>query len=533
MSGWVSLCLFTLSLISGSMGNGDPQCQAEIDLPKTVDIHQGYDPPLLTTVHFQVVNECPESLRPYRLSIEAFDDDHRRKDPSLGGKVVCLISPTGNLHGDCSCDDELSRCQATETFPRQPHRTWTFSDLYGRIAARTVVFNVTYPTIMKHFAIHRHEDKSSVTVNKGDTIQFNCQWSEGNPQRRILLLGPDNSTLKEVDVRDGRRNSMRRNKKNISCSNGGQYRCQVEGTEEVKSLTVLVRCPVVFRQPTLTPAQRVTPGTNARFLFSVTSYTTDVTSCQLKSPDEDIISCNSSRSDVIVTGPLPHADVIVTLKDVTERDEGTWQLTVSNPTPSEKPVTARFHLFVTNHHPDRDYFWYFWYAIGGGSALFASMIIIIIIVIVRMRKNRRKFPIAVGAAAADDRRAVPVAPSDDYLTPVARRVESAESADDTNRRAVPMASSDEYLEPVARRVVSSAHVYSEIPDIFTTTTTTPRRVPLPVPPKGSYGCLSVDEIGQRSVYSNLRSPPSLKGAHGKAGQKGKAFKKALMPKRQK
>ncbi|XP_076457698.1 uncharacterized protein LOC143291621 isoform X2 [Babylonia areolata] len=367
--------------------------------------------------------------------------------------------------------------------------------------ARFRVFIANYPTRLEQFHAFGHKDRSSVTVNKGDTIQFNCQWSEGNPQRRILLLGPGNNTLKEVDVTDGRRSYTRHDMKIISCSDGGQYRCQVEGTEEVKSLTVLVRCPLVFKKSTLTPAQKVTTGTNARFFFSVTSYTTDVTSCQLKHPDEESTSCNSSRSDVIVTGPLPDVDVIVTLKDVTERDEGMWQLTVSNPTPSQEPARARFHLFVTKH-PDRSYLWYFWYAIGGGAVLLAIIIMISVIIIVRKCKNRRKLTRTTEAGGAV-RRAVPLASSDDdYLEPVARRVESAGTAGD-DHRAVPAASSDDCQEPVARRVESSAHEYVEVIPDSPTRLRPPHRVLPPVPLEGPYESLILDEVGQRSVYSRL------------------------------
>ncbi|XP_076457448.1 uncharacterized protein LOC143291464 [Babylonia areolata] len=545
MTGWVACCLLggSLLLISVSLGAGDSQCGAQFHFP-TVDVHQDYHyntttktitTSTPTTIYFQIVSNCPESLNVYSLNVDAYDG--RSTDGGLGdGKLFCSLRSFGEVSGNCGCDaaGSGSSCHATETFPRRPYRTWKLTDLYRRIASKTVVFNVTYPTILEHLHLTHHEDRSSVTVNKGDTIQFECQWSEGNPQRRVLLLGPDNSTLKEVDVTDGRRSSMRHAMKIISCSDGGQYRCQVEGTEEVKSFTVLVGCPLTFKEPAVFPTKHVVSGEDATFSFRATSYTHNVRSCQLKKPDDTTIGCNSSSSVVTVTGPLPDVDVIVTLKDVTERDEGTWQLTVSNPTPSQENATAFFNVSVPNFNanPDRAYFWK---TIGGGSVLL--VIIITVIIIVRMRKNRRNLPRATGTAG-DDHSAVPVACSDDYLEPVARRVDSAgdeyveviphnpnpphrvpppvppeehdyiEMTPATRRRVPPPVAPEEhdYIEmtPATRRRVPPP-VAPEEHDYIEMTPATRRRLPPPVAAEGPYDDLTVDEIEHTALYSKLGS----------------------------
>ncbi|XP_076457453.1 uncharacterized protein LOC143291466 isoform X3 [Babylonia areolata] len=131
-----------------------------------------------------------------------------------------------------------------------------------------------------------------------------------------------------------------------------------------------------------------------------------------------------------------------------------------------------------------------------------------------------------GGGDDNDGRVIFVESSDDYLEPVARRVESAGTAGD-DHSAVSVTSSDDYLEPVARRVESAAPHYIEIlPD----SANTPRWVPPPVPSQGPYEDLVVDEIGQRSVYTKL---DSLNLAPVKEGKAKGAPKKALLPKLQK
>ncbi|XP_076457345.1 uncharacterized protein LOC143291391 [Babylonia areolata] len=378
---WLCLCVFTASV------SGDSLCQAEIQF-LTVDVQLQQSS---TNVPFRVVSNCSERLSSYHLNIKAYYG-RTVNDSGLGGKVLCSIKPSRKQGEKCGCDASMW-CYVTLTFLRHPYMTWKLTDVSRRIIPKTVTFNLTYPTILEHFHLTHHEDRSSVTVNKGNAIQFNWQWLEGNPQRRILLLGPDNSTLKEVDVTDGRRSYMRHTIKNISCSDGGQYRCQVEGTEEVKSLTVLVRCPLTFKEPAVFPTKHVVSGEDATFSFRATSYTHNVRSCQLKKPDDTTIGCNSSSSDVTVTGPLPDVDVIVTLKDVTERDEGTWQLIVSNPTPSDEAALARrFIVFVKTRQLSRDRVPLWIVIVSVGLSVF--IVIVVVVVVVAICLCRRKAKVA-------------------------------------------------------------------------------------------------------------------------------------------
>ncbi|KAL8596259.1 hypothetical protein ACOMHN_021299 [Nucella lapillus] len=204
------------------------------------------------------------------------------------------------------------------------------------------------PTILKDFYVIHHSNKSVVTVEKTHNLrlQLHCSWRIGNQKPTIELHGPKNSTVSKTAY-----NKTRHSFYNMSCDDSGDYRCQVKGTDHFKSLTVLIKCPLGFKQPSSIPQQSVQTGVDAKWSFNATSYTKELESCQLRKCDGTSgFACNSSRSVVNVLGSAPHLLLTVTLYNVTKADDGAWNLIASNPTnPGPAPVSnhVQFRLIVT------------------------------------------------------------------------------------------------------------------------------------------------------------------------------------------
>ena len=73
-------------------------------------------------------------------------------------------------------------------------------------------------------------------------IEVRCEWTEGNPQRRILLRKDSDKPLAVKETAEGRSSSLVHNIDFVRCSDSGQYRCEMEGSDQHRTVTLLVKC---------------------------------------------------------------------------------------------------------------------------------------------------------------------------------------------------------------------------------------------------------------------------------------------------
>ncbi|XP_070201086.1 uncharacterized protein [Littorina saxatilis] len=119
--------------------------------------------------------------------------------------------------------------------------------------------------------------------------------------------------------------------KSAKCEDTGQYRCQVDGTNQSKTVTLLVKCPPQFRDfNDANRTSQVLYGADEDLNFRIFSYK-NISNCTLKShQNEQLLECKSNRSEYVVSGALPYWNLRLTIKNVSEEDNGTWQLNVGN-----------------------------------------------------------------------------------------------------------------------------------------------------------------------------------------------------------
>ena len=73
-------------------------------------------------------------------------------------------------------------------------------------------------------------------------IEARCEWTEGNPQRRILLRKDSDEPLAVKETAEGRLPELVYNINSARCSDSGQYRCEVEGSDQNRTVNLQVRC---------------------------------------------------------------------------------------------------------------------------------------------------------------------------------------------------------------------------------------------------------------------------------------------------
>ena len=73
-------------------------------------------------------------------------------------------------------------------------------------------------------------------------IEARCEWTEGNPQRRILLRKDSDEPLATKEAADRRSPVLLHNISDARCSDAGQYRCEMEGSDQHRTVALLVRC---------------------------------------------------------------------------------------------------------------------------------------------------------------------------------------------------------------------------------------------------------------------------------------------------
>ena len=101
-------------------------------------------------------------------------------------------------------------------------------------------FNTDTTTITK-FTLSSSDRQLEVNENT-PVIEARCVWAEGNPQRRILLRKDSDKPLAVKETAEGRSSSLVHNINFVRCSEAGQYRCEVEGSDQHRTVTLLVRC---------------------------------------------------------------------------------------------------------------------------------------------------------------------------------------------------------------------------------------------------------------------------------------------------
>ncbi|KAL8596271.1 hypothetical protein ACOMHN_021311 [Nucella lapillus] len=292
------------------------------------------------TVPFEIIgDDCFQKIEIY---------EEGKTDPKDCRIRQIETAPSYGNKCNCTTTDKNYSCSITGVFSRQSKNntlTVKVRTKQSETITTYVHFNVTFLTILKDFYVIHHKNKSVVTVEKTHNLrlQFYCSWTIGNQKPTIELHGPKNLTVIKTA-----NNETRHTLYNMSCDDSGEYRCQVKGTDHFKSLTVLIKCPLGFKQPSSIPQQSVQTGADAKWSFNATSYTKELESCQLRKSDGTSgFACNNSRSVVNVLGSAPHLLLTVTLYNVTKADDGAWNLTASNPTkPGPAPVSNHVQFFL-------------------------------------------------------------------------------------------------------------------------------------------------------------------------------------------
>ena len=98
------------------------------------------------------------------------------------------------------------------------------------------------PTTITKFVLANEDTHLDLDENKEPGVQVRCQWQEGNPQRRIHIRKDGDEPLQTKKTADRRLSTLDHNIKPVRCSDSGLYSCEVEGTDQHRTVTMLVRC---------------------------------------------------------------------------------------------------------------------------------------------------------------------------------------------------------------------------------------------------------------------------------------------------
>ena len=98
------------------------------------------------------------------------------------------------------------------------------------------------PTTITKFTIATEDTHLEVDENKEPGVKARCEWQEGNPQRRIHIRKDGDEPLHTMETADRRLSTLVHNIRPVRCSDSGLYSCEVEGTAQHRTVTMLVRC---------------------------------------------------------------------------------------------------------------------------------------------------------------------------------------------------------------------------------------------------------------------------------------------------
>ena len=98
------------------------------------------------------------------------------------------------------------------------------------------------PTTITKFVLAAEDTHLEVDENKEPGVQVRCEWQEGNPQRRIHIRKDGDELLHTMETADRRPSVLLHNIKPVRCSDSGLYSCEAEGSDQHRTLTLLVRC---------------------------------------------------------------------------------------------------------------------------------------------------------------------------------------------------------------------------------------------------------------------------------------------------
>ena len=98
------------------------------------------------------------------------------------------------------------------------------------------------PTTITEFVLATEDTHLEVDENKEPGVQARCEWQEGNAQRRIHIRKDGDETLQTMETADRRLSTLVHNIRPIRCNDSGLYSCEVEGTDQHRTVTMLVRC---------------------------------------------------------------------------------------------------------------------------------------------------------------------------------------------------------------------------------------------------------------------------------------------------
>ena len=101
------------------------------------------------------------------------------------------------------------------------------------------------PTTITKFTIATEDTHIEVQENKEPGIQARCEWQEGNPQRRIYIRKNGDEPLHTMETADRRPSVLLHNIRPVHCSDSGLYSCEAEGSDQHRTVTMLVRCKYI------------------------------------------------------------------------------------------------------------------------------------------------------------------------------------------------------------------------------------------------------------------------------------------------
>ena len=98
------------------------------------------------------------------------------------------------------------------------------------------------PTTITKFTIAGVKDTHFELPESNWAVQVRCEWQEGNPQRRIHIRKDGDEPLYTMETAGRRPSVLLHNIRPVRCSDSGLYSCEVEGTDQHRTVTMLVRC---------------------------------------------------------------------------------------------------------------------------------------------------------------------------------------------------------------------------------------------------------------------------------------------------
>ena len=98
------------------------------------------------------------------------------------------------------------------------------------------------PTTITKFVLANEDTNLEVDEIKDPGVQVRCQWQEGNPQRRIHIRKDGDEPLHTMETADRRLSTLVHNIKPVRCNDSGLYSCEAEGSDQHRTVTMLVRC---------------------------------------------------------------------------------------------------------------------------------------------------------------------------------------------------------------------------------------------------------------------------------------------------